>query len=60
MFVLTRGITCVGKCFERILSKPTKLDCKQTRALKKRTSKIIFFEANLLGPFVTYKENEVL
>ncbi len=27
--VLTRGIACVGKCFERKISKPTKLDCKQ-------------------------------
>jgi hypothetical protein len=26
---LTRGIACVGKCFERKISKPTKLDCKQ-------------------------------
>ena len=27
--LLTRGMACVGKCFERKISKPTKLDCKQ-------------------------------
>ncbi len=27
--ILTRGMACVGKCFERKISKPTKLDCKQ-------------------------------
>ncbi len=24
----TRGMACVGKCFESKISKPTKLDCK--------------------------------
>jgi hypothetical protein len=27
--VLTRGMACVGKCFESKISKPIKLDCKQ-------------------------------
>jgi len=27
--ILTRGMACVGKCFESKISKPTKLDCKQ-------------------------------
>ncbi len=27
--LLTRGMACVGKCFESKISKPTKLDCKQ-------------------------------
>ncbi len=25
----TRGMACVGKCFESKISKPTKLNCKQ-------------------------------
>ena len=28
--LLTRGMACVGKYFEIKISKPTKLDCKQT------------------------------
>jgi hypothetical protein len=27
--LFTRGMACVGKCFENKISKPTKLDCKQ-------------------------------